>query len=121
MYEGASRDLKDITVSNLINRIQHYEICEGISAESPEALHHIIPCKIDVGQDSHMPFQSKMHRRPKECLLLTMESENVVKCMNCVLFERKVTKAKAVKCKKLNVPAKVNAPVSATHPQRLKS
>ena len=87
LYEGTSRVLKDITVSDLIDRIQHYEIWEGISAESPEALHRIIPCKIDVGQESHRPFQSKMHRRLKECLLLTMESENVVKCMNCALFE----------------------------------
>eukprot|EP00112_Aurelia_sp_Birch-Aquarium-sp1_P011129 Seg2347.5 transcript_id=Seg2347.5/GoldUCD/mRNA.D3Y31 product="hypothetical protein" protein_id=Seg2347.5/GoldUCD/D3Y31 len=120
VYEGTGRFLKDITVSGLINRIQHYEICEGISEETPEALNHIIPSQIDVGQESHMPFQTKMHRRPKECLLLTMENENVMKCINCALFERKVTKAKTVKYKKLNIPAKANAPVSATHPQRLK-
>ena len=52
MYEGTDRFLKDITVSDLVHRMQHYEICEGVSVEVPEAFHHVIPRRIDVCQGS---------------------------------------------------------------------
>ena len=123
VYDGNYRSLKNITVSELVQKLTNYQICEGLSKQTPETLHHVIPCSITSYQeiqDSALPMQTVVYQRPRECLVLDVNGNNTTKCASCSDFEKKQAKMKAIKTRKLNIPAKPNAPISATHPHRLK-
>ncbi len=44
----------------------------------------------------------------------------LTQCTSCSSIEKKFAKQKTIKSRKLNIPAKANAPVSTTHLHRLK-
>ena len=123
VYGGNKRSLKNITVSELLQKLTHYCLCHGISEQTAGSVHHAIPCRTNIDQEiqeSAIPMETVMYHRPKECLVLYASSTDTTKCTNCLSFEKKLTKQKTIKSRKLNVAAKANAPVSTTHPHRLK-
>ena len=61
-----------------------------------------------------------MYHRPKECLVLHANNTGTTQCACCSSYEKKLAKQKTIKSRNLNVAAKPNAPVSTTHPHRLK-
>lgn len=119
LYKDNNRSLKTITVSELVQQLLQYQVCVGVSDQTPETLQHVIPCSTNLNQgiqESVIPMQNVMYKRPKECHVLHADT----KCITCCDFEKKLLKRKEIKSRKLNIPAKPNAPVSATHPHRLK-
>ena len=58
-----------------------------------------------------------MYNRPKDCFIL---NEAVEQCSNCLKIEKGLAKVAVRKNKNICNPAKLKAPVSVTHPSRLK-
>ncbi|CAB4007370.1 uncharacterized transposon-derived, partial [Paramuricea clavata] len=45
VYGGNKRSLKNITVSELLQKLTHYCLCHGISEQTAGSVHHAIPCR----------------------------------------------------------------------------
>ena len=113
------RSLKNIILKNITS----YCICDAVSEMTPAVIHHVIPCQTNYDQkiqESAIPMQTVTYQRLKECFVLHERNNDARKCANCLHFQKKVAKQKTIKNRKLNVPAKANAPVCTTHPNRLK-
>ena len=117
IYSQYERSVQNITVSQLINKLETYDICGGVSLPGTELLTHAVPIKVDMLQEMESQAQVKLFRRTKQCQVLQM-NEN--KCHNCKIVETKLKKEEVKKSRNINVPAKLNAPLSQTHPNRLK-
>eukprot|EP00794_Sanderia_malayensis_P001918 gene1918-2175_t len=80
IYEDVDRNMKNITVSNLL-------------------------CKVETMQ------------RAEKCHVLCAQKEQ---CSHCTAVEKKFTNKTLKNSRHINTPAKPNAPVTVTHPNRLK-
>ena len=68
LYENHSRSVQAVTVSNLLREIMNNELCPGLPLE-PKAMQgdkvisHVIPCRIDLKSQQHLPFSTKVFSR----------------------------------------------------------
>ena len=76
---------------------------------------HSVPYQIDY--ESEVPFVSKTYVRPKDCLVLISNQEDI--CSVCATMNSKHKKNMARKQKHINTPARLNAPLSRTDPNRV--
>ena len=111
--------MTNVTVSALIEKIKTYEFCDGVSNDevSPELIYHVIPCETNLNFTSS-PIQAKQYKRPRSCLVLHVVKNST--CSKCQSFKLLSEKYKRLKGKIINTPAKPNAPLSKTHPNRVK-
>ena len=117
IYKEYERSLQNITVSELIKRITQFKLCEGVTEPSNDLNFHAIPYHVTSQDDLQLPAKSIIYNRPKNCLVL---QESEAQCQICFQREKKLAKDFKRKSKNLYNPAKPKAPVSATHPNRLK-
>ena len=66
---------------------------------------------------SKSPLHAKQFNRPNDCLVLHKDIENCVCCRKFVVMQ---DRQKISQSKHLNTPARPNAPLSNTHPYRVK-
>eukprot|EP00795_Rhopilema_esculentum_P005611 gene5611-10820_t len=117
IYTESEQNLKNITVSKLIRKIEQHKICGGIAKPSSELQAPAIPYKVSLQEKSNLPVNTVIYNRPKDCFILSESSDQ---CKICLTVERKLTKVLDKKTTKLCIPAKAKGPVSITHPSRLK-
>jgi hypothetical protein len=103
---------QNVTLSYLIHEINDVQICQGVTYKSDYILSHSVPKIYTPGES---PIRTSEFDRPKDCLLLG-KSE---KCSVCYLKDQQHLQYKR-KENRLQEPAKPNAPVTLTSPERLK-
>ena len=75
LYENRSRSVQAVTVSNLLCAIMNHELCPGLPLE-PQAMQgdkvisHVIPCRIDLKSQQHLPVSTKMFSRDERRVVL---------------------------------------------------
>ena len=124
IYNQNRRSLKNITLSNLISTITNYVVCTGITnsqiINSESLAKHFVPKDFDPSFEQQNPLQQSEYYRPSDCEVLT----NTKQCNICVKQENKLLKQNNKKLKRKSetmvIPAKLNAPISLTSPERLK-
>ena len=125
IYKDNKRSVKNITVSELIQAIEEYEVCCGVSEKALNAnlINHIIPCKIDPLSDDLFPYSRQEYQRVIECEILLKKEQ----CDSCAAFEKKLQwqrkskgRRKGRKGRNLAIPTKLNAPISTTAPEKIK-
>ena len=63
-----------MTVSNLLREIMNHELCPGLPLEpKAQVISHVIPCRIDLKSQQHLPVSTKMFSRD-ERVVLCMDS-----------------------------------------------
>ena len=117
IYKEFERSLENVTVSNLVNRIEQFKLCKGVTKSCDDLHYHAIPYQVTSQEQLQFPAKSVVYNRPKRCLVL---KESDGQCENCMKIENRTAKEVQRKGKNLCIPAKPKAPVSATHPTRLK-
>ena len=108
----------NVTVSNLIYNLQKYFSCGSCTVSSEKLINNTVPWKTDVNKLDTSPVSFKQHRRSSLCEVLMLDMTE--KCANCNKIGEKHKSLVTKQQKNLNVPAKLKAPVSKTHPSRLK-
>ena len=117
IYQFYKRSIDNVTISNLILALQKYRICDGLSESfmsRHNIVHHVLFTEFCLADEK--PFKKVKYYRATDCLLLT--NSNV--CENCNAQLKKSEKALKRSSKAMTVPAKLNAPISLTSPDRLK-
>ena len=116
LYENHSRSVQAVTVSNLLREIMSHELCPGLPLE-PKAMQgdkvisHVIPCRIDLKSQQHLPVSTKMFSRDERRVVLCMDSNIYCKCRSLL---------KKIETKKSNVkPLHPNSPLSNVNPERV--
>ena len=100
LYENHSRSVQAVTVSNLLREIMNHELCPELPLE-PKAMQgdkvklHVIPCRIDLKSQQHLPVSTKMFSRDERCAVLCMDSNICCKCRS--LLKKIETKKSNVK------------------------
>jgi altronate dehydratase len=121
VYKAYYRSLRHITVSKLLFDIEGYKMCDGVTGISSELLiSHSLPVDLNIENTVEDNWQSmaKQYKRTKNCLVIF---ENVGYCCNnCEDFITMVKKNELKVNKKLNTPAKLNAPLNNTHKNRVR-
>ena len=77
LYENHSRSVQAVTVSNLLREFMNHELCPGLPLESKamqgdKVLSHVIPCRIDLKSQQHLPVSTKMFSRDERRVVLCM-------------------------------------------------
>ena len=122
LYTKNKRSIKYITISNLLTDIAHYPVCEGLSVslESQHTVNHVIPMTFDPlahdDDENTSPYLRIEYCRSLNCSVISSSNQ----CEHCKKAQAYVLKVSRRKIQKLNTPAKPNAPVSKTMPDRLK-
>ena len=99
LYENHSRSVQAVTVSNLLREIMN------------QVISHVIPCRIDLKSQQHLPVSTKMFSRDERRVVLCMDS-NI--CCKCRLLLKKI------ETKKSNVkPLHPNTPLPNVNPERV--
>lgn len=124
LYSENFRSIANITVSELVKKIESMSICPGVkpSILSSEIQHHVIPKPIDPLLDDEestsSSFPNKDSWRTCECLVFCKCNQQ---CPSCSKYEHKQKLADNSKARKLAEPAHLFAPVSKTAPERIKA
>ena len=116
LYKMHFRSVRNISLSNLLCELSEFKVCPGLD-RSNKLLCHSVPCKINLDDSFDHDSQSKQFYRPKECDLLVIIDQH---CLHCLKFKTATEKECSLKSKHLNKPAHKNAPLSQTHPNRVK-
>ena len=94
----------------------NHELCPGFPLE-PKAMQgdkvisHVIPCRIDLKSQQHLPVSTKMFSRDERRVVLCVDSNIYCKCRSLL---------KKIKTKKSNVkPLHPNSPLSNINPERV--
>lgn len=114
LYESCGRNLKNITVSNLVRTIEGFTLCTGIKMFTNDIIPHVLPKVYDVNNSA--PVQQIVYYRTKACELL-IRGGNVDLCRSCASILKKTTTKITTKSV---TPAKLKAPISATSSEKLK-
>ena len=94
----------------------NHELCPGLPLE-PKAMQgdkvisHVIPCRIDLKSQQHLPVSTKMFSRDERCVVLCMDSNICGECLS--LLKKIETKKTSVK------PLHPNTPLSNVNPERV--
>ena len=124
LYSECFRSVANITVSELVKKIEAMSICPGVkpSSLSSEIQHHVIPKLVDPLLDDEestsSSFPNKDFWRTRECLVLDERNQQ---CPSCSKYEHKQTLTNNSRARKLVEPASLFAPVSKTAPERIKA
>ena len=113
--------MKRITGTSLLNEICTYLLCEGGDLKqvklSDDVINHVIPTEVDVNQSN--PIHVKEVQRSEKCVVLYFDS-TLNHCPVC----KKAIKNQQLKdkrfAKNIKTLAKPNAPLSNTHPEKVK-
>ena len=122
IYNENFRSVTNITVSDLIKKVETMVICPGVEPTviSRDIKHHVIPKPVDPlledDDESGTSFSlSKEFWRTHSCLVLCGRDEQ---CPSCYSYQHKQTLSDNTKSKKLAEPAHLFAPISKTAPER---
>lgn len=108
--------MKNTTLSTLLYEIENMKICEGVSYKTDKIISHSIP-KVNAPCQHPDPISYTTFNRPSECLLLSGQNQ----CFTCAQKYQQHLQYLKRKESKRKEPAKPNAPVSLTSPDRLKA
>lgn len=121
IYSENLRSVTNITVYELIKRIEAMFICPGVKPTvlSSDIRHHLVPKLVDpLYSDDAVAFQtSQEFWRTQSCSVL---NDRDGQCQSCYSYDHKHTLAANSKSKRLSEPAHLFAPVSKTAPERIK-
>ncbi len=122
LYKSCKRSLRNITVSNLINEIETFEICTGHPENlfSGLSIRHVYPIHANPFEqmEESSPFPSKEYTRAEKCEVLVLTGEgSCVICKQTVKIQEDSNKRKRRREEK---PAKLKAPISLTSSHRIK-
>ena len=119
LYLENKRTVRNITVSNLVNKLMSYQQCSGVCANDilSNVVSHVVPKQHDplFAEDGN-PFPASEHRRSLSCALLI----TVNKCSSCCKKDTYANASRVAKDKRMSVPAKLKAPISGTSTNRIK-
>eukprot|EP00795_Rhopilema_esculentum_P009975 gene9975-18593_t len=119
LYTVNHRSMRHITLSNLVADIDGYRICTGLSIKiaSQHTVNHVVPRKFDpLSIEQDIQYRSSEYCRSINCLLVCPTE----KCEHCIEGDDYGIKVTRDNKRRLSIPSKLNAPVSKTHPERLK-
>ena len=129
LYKKYEQSFTNITLSNFIHEINQYVLCEGVTLPDPKYAvniqKHVIPkifsfCNDFQSQPNKSRFFQDEFSRSVNChLLIPYVISNVV-CQNCCSYTTNLTYEQNRKESKLKEPAKLNAPIKFTSPERIK-
>ena len=129
IYKDNFRSVRYTTVLQLLNQISSYKICEGVSNDNGSCLKHTILKKnvpftfggSDTDSDDASmknPFiDCKEYKRDPYCQVLVEDGGG---CEECQDAQKIIERLNAKRATKHKTPAKPKAPVSSTHPTRIK-
>ena len=116
-YKKHFRSVRKISIFKLLSQISCYNICSDLShIDASELLIHYVPYETDIDENLESPVQSKIYKRPINCSVLV----DLNRCSECDAFEQKIGKESRYQNKLINTPAKSNAPLKNTHPNRVR-
>ena len=123
LYLQYRRSMKNVTLSNLVKELESYQLCNGVQTLelSSKLFHHVVPINHDSVSDEEeeqQQFPNKGFWRAKGCLLIIQGRE--VTCSVCTTYAACIDSAKKAKQCRSSKSALLNAPVSKTHPERIK-
>ena len=122
IYTEHSRSLKYIAITRMINEVEGFILCCGISVLDGENWNHLK--RHVIPKTFHFPIGEVFEKcaqqeyiRNVDCEMILMARES--SCKAC--FKSQITERKKINRKKkvLATPAKLNAPVTMTSPERL--
>ena len=119
LYKDVRRSLRYTTLSQLINRLNEANFCQGTETYHSGCSSHVLLQQNKPGQSSDTedegnPFDNKTVYRQKNCWILLENTKAT--CANCSSEK----KASSKRIRNSNVPAKSKAPISITNPERIK-
>ena len=128
LYKDNYRTLKYIMILQLLNELSSLNICHGVENDGGNCVRHTLIRQsnpVVVGgsdtesedESTHNSFMSKEYFRDPYCQVL-VSKEGI--CRECQDAQWIVDELNNNKKSRLKTPAKPNAPVSATHSERLK-
>ena len=87
LYTENLRSMRNVTISNLVNGLEKYKLCDGAIATELTAklYHHVVPIaandQMDNENDKVNQFPHQGFWRTKDCLLICEQVNNV--CKSC--------------------------------------
>ena len=117
---------KFVTLSNFISVLKNYHLCRGLDLvefkEANHLQHHIIPKEFKYNEfqlaDINNPVNQQEFIRSLKCYILI---ENNVMCEPCKKLQVKTRSELNYKKAMQVAPAKINAPITFTSPDRIKA
>ena len=94
--------------------IHQGHICNGLAAYTSGAYLHSLSCELDLENSK----QSKVYHRAEDCELIIIPENSV--CDVCMKHQKNIEKSNSIMQKNINKPAHLDAPLSNTHPNRVK-
>ena len=122
LYQSLGNSMRKITVTNIVSMLKELHLCDGFEQKDLSCLPvveiHSIPYHKHL--NSSEPFKSKTFFRCLSCKLLISNADEKICCI-CMNKLKSISKDENEKLKKSQLPAKLNAPVSLTSPERIKA
>ena len=118
IYTENERSVKNVTLSSLMNDIEAFKLCGGLqnTAIMKHAFRaHCIPKKFDLFDETIRNAETTFYRS-ESCILMCRGSDV---CQNCSKLEKAENRIFEKRKSELLIPAKLNAPISATAPERV--
>ena len=124
LYKKYERSFANSTLSDFIQDIEQYILCEGVTIPDPKISaniqKHVIPKTFSFLEFLNQPM-SRVHQdefsRSMDCLLLINNNKS---CLKCSRYSANLSYEKNRKDIRLKEPAKLNAPIKFTSPERIK-
>ena len=112
-------NMKNKTLSALIKEINEAQICEGVDFKSDNLIKHSVPKLFSptTASETAEPLTQVEYWRPLNCFVLCEKGK---KCKICHEKELQYQRQMKKKAEKALEPAKLNAPISLTSPDRVK-
>ena len=124
LYKKHTRSFSNITFSNFVKELDQYVFCPGLeklTMKSENICKHVIPKKFSIISYMSTQPQQRFHQteivRSMHCSLLASSQTS---CSSCASYCKKIIYEHNRKDYRLNQPAKLNALIKFTSPERLK-
>ena len=124
LYKKHTRSFSNITLSNFVKELDQYVFCPGLeklTMKSENICKHVIPKKFPIISSVSTQPQERFHQTEivgsMHCSLLASSQTS---CSSCASYCKKISNEHNRKGYRLNQPAKLNAPIKFTSPERLK-
>ena len=127
IYSSYNKTFKNVTLSNFIFHLEKFVLCDGITTPDPSKeisfQKHIIPKVFDYLHYNELLVKPRTHQdqyyRANNCSLL-ISSSSIKRCSSCSSAQQSFAYQQNRKAAVLNKPAKLNAPIKFTSPERVK-
>lgn len=118
IYKDNFRSVQFITVTNLINVIEKYNICEGVCDKLllGNTVKHAIPKEFDIRDSESYGLNQQEYNRSVECFVIV---HGGTVCRSCKGIQQKEQKEINRKSRISQTPAKLRAPMSNTSKERI--